>query len=62
MIPSARTPTTSKRWTTALRRKRLRPADDIGEADQRRAEEAEQADQGRAGLGDPFAKLVEDAR
>ena len=45
-MPSARTPTTSKRWTTALSRKRFGPADDVGEADQRRAEEAEQADQG----------------
>ncbi len=38
-----------------------RPADNVGEADQGRAEEAEQADQGRAGFGDPFAKLAQDA-
>ena len=36
----------------------LGPADDIGEADQDRAEKAEQADQSRAHLGDPFAKLA----
>ena len=35
----------------------LGPADDRGEADQHRAEEAEQADQGAAGLGDPLAKF-----
>ena len=46
MMPSARTPTTSKRWMTAFTRKRFGPADHVGEGDQRRAEEAEQADQG----------------
>ena len=61
MMPSARTPTTSKRWTTALRRKRLRALGDVVEADQRRAEEAEQAAEGLAGLGDPFAKLLDRA-
>src|SRR5207302_1146210 len=38
-----------------------RTADDVGEADQRRAEESEQADQSAAGFGDPFAKLAEHA-
>ena len=38
-----------------------RTADDIGEADQGRAEKAEQADQGRAHLGDPFAELGQHA-
>ena len=33
-------------------------ADDVGEADQRRTEEAEQADQRGAGLGNPFAELL----
>ena len=40
----------------------LGPADDVGEGDQDRAEEAEQADQGAADLDDPFAKLGQDPR
>ena len=43
-MPSARTPTTSKRWTTALSAEAARMADDVAEADQHRAEEAEQAE------------------
>ena len=52
MMPSARTPTRSKRWTTALRRKRLGRRMIAANADQHRAEEAEQADQ-RAGRPRP---------
>ena len=62
MIPSARTPTTSKRVTTALRRKRragrrMTLAKPIRTAPKK----AEQADQGRAHLGDPFAELGQHA-
>ena len=61
MMPSARTPTTSNRWTTALKRKRLGWRNEVGEADQRRPEEAEQADQRAADLDDPLAKLAGEA-
>ena len=40
MMPSARTPTTSNRWMTALSAEALRPADDAGEGDQHGAEES----------------------
>ncbi len=39
----------------------LWPADDVGETDQRGAEEAEQAEQGLAGLRHPLAELDQDA-
>ena len=61
MIPSARTPTTSNRWTTALRRKRRGRLMIAKKPIRVAPKEAEQPEQGMAGLGDPAPKLADRA-